>query len=369
MDSNRDYVDDIEGHDDSLSEPNEGYPLDDIMIRSERRTVSDVVKRIKLERFQIDPDFQRNFIWEAARQSKLIESCIMRIPIPVLYVAEGEDGRIIVVDGLQRLSTFVRFIDNKLKLSGLGEKHPLKDMRFEDLPIHLKERVEDTQLTLYILDSKAPPRAKLDIFERVNSGLPLTKQQMRNALYSGVGTTWLAKMAEEEAFLSATNKTLNWKTMRDREAINRFAAFRLFGYNKYTNGDMDEFLAKALESLNGMGESWLAQLTRTFKNGMRANYFLFKTQSFRRSLTKPTGKHSVINISLFDVLSTSMSLMPRSVVEENRNDIRNRVIELLENEEFAWAITRSTNGTQQVQTRYEMARDSLGQYQIRENLD
>lgn len=144
-------------------ETTDDYPLDDIMVRSETHTVGEAVKRIEGNRYLMAPDFQRDFVWKLTSQSKLIESCIMRIPLPVLYVAEGFDGRITVVDGLQGLTTFVRFIQDKLKLTSMGNGHPLDGKRYSDLSVNLQERVEDTQLTLYILDKNAPPRAKLDI--------------------------------------------------------------------------------------------------------------------------------------------------------------------------------------------------------------
>ena len=221
----------IEGHGDPHADVDENvYPLNDVMVRSETRTVANVVERIKRKRYFMDPDFQRDFVWEPSKQSKLIESCLMRIPLPVLYVAESrDDGRIVVVDGLQRLTTFVRFLGGKFALTGLGRGNQLNGKRFSDLQIHLQERMEDTQLRLYILDKGAPPRAQLDIFERVNSGAVLTRQQMRNAIYNGSGTCWLSNMAKEKIFLTATGRSLNAKTMRDREAINRFAGFCLLG--------------------------------------------------------------------------------------------------------------------------------------------
>jgi uncharacterized protein with ParB-like and HNH nuclease domain len=143
------------------------------------------VKRIEGKRYILDPEFQRDFVWLPPKQSKLIESCVMRIPLPVFYVAEAKDGRIIVVDGLQRLATFTRFLGDHLRLEGLAtsdeqrSSYALEGKTFSQLPISLQERVQDTQLTMYILDAKAPERARLDIFERVNSGEPLTRQQMR----------------------------------------------------------------------------------------------------------------------------------------------------------------------------------------------
>ena len=263
----------IEGLGDPASDVDEAvYPLDDIMVRAETRTVGDVVTRIKRGRYAMAPDFQRDFVWDGKKQSKLIESCIMRIPLPVLYVAEGADGRIVVVDGLQRLTTFVRFLGDKLMLTDLGDDHPLKGKRFSQLPVNLQERVEDTQLTLYILDKSAPQRAQLDIFERVNSGATLSRQQMRNAILNGRGTRWLYKMSKSKLFLDATGSSLNTKIMRDREAINRFSGFHALGWKSYETGDIDDFLARTLDRLNGSDDLYFATLTKAFFKSMRLNY-------------------------------------------------------------------------------------------------
>jgi len=228
------------------------YPLDAVFVRTDQRTANEVVKRIRLKRYDLNPDFQRDFVWPIEKQSRLIESCIMRIPLPVFYVAEAPDGRIIVVDGLQRLSTFDRFLSNEFKLTFPKSEeeaiHPLEGKRFHDLDLKLQERIEDTQLTLYILDSKAPERAKLDIFERVNSGEPLTRQQMRNCLYNGPATVWLREAAVSPLFIETTGESLDAKRMRDREALNRFCAFSIIGWPDYKSGDMDSFLAEAPET-------------------------------------------------------------------------------------------------------------------------
>ena len=339
------------------------YPLDDIMVRSETRAVADVVKRIDRNRFFMAPDFQRDFVWEPARQSKLIESCIMRIPLPVLYVAEGKDGRIVVVDGLQRLTTFVRFMHDELRLTGLGKHHPLEGKRYSKLPLHLQERVEDTQLTLYILDKNAPQRAKLYIFERVNSGSVLTRQQMRNALYNGAGTKWLAKMARGKQFLRATGRSLNKKTMRDREAVNRFAAFHVLGASEYNSGDMDDFLARAIEILNDKDGQWLRRLGARFELSMRNNYSLFDDHAFRKSLGWDQTRRSIINISLFDAMSTMLSVVREQTAANYADDIRELVVDLVNDDDYARAITYSTNSTNQVKGRFRMTLDVLGEFQ------
>ena len=100
------------------------------LIRNESRTVHEVLRRIRQGQYIMDPDFQRDFVWDDTKQSKLIESVLMRIPLPVLYLAEDQDGNMIVVDGLQRLSTFRRFVDGDLPLR-LVEKPELNGKRFE----------------------------------------------------------------------------------------------------------------------------------------------------------------------------------------------------------------------------------------------
>ena len=101
------------------------YPLDDLLIRHENRTIHDVIRRIDQSNYVMDPDFQRDFIWPEDKQSKLIESVIMRIPLPVFYMAEDDQGRMVVVDGLQRLSTFRRFIKDELRLKLLDRQENL----------------------------------------------------------------------------------------------------------------------------------------------------------------------------------------------------------------------------------------------------
>jgi len=345
------------------------YPLDAVFVRTEQRTIGDIVKRIRAERYILDPDFQRDFVWSPQQQSRLIESCLMRIPLPVFYVAEADDGRIIVVDGLQRLTTFRRYLNNEfsLTLSGLGygraetsQENVFTGKRFEDLPLNLQERVEDTQLTLYILDAKAPQRAKLDIFERVNSGTPLARQQMRNCLFNGAATRWLADASESKEFLDATGGSLNKKTMRDREAINRFCAFRLLGVEQY-KGDMDDFLAKTLERMNSFSSIELKNLNQAFLKSMWANHLLFSKHAFRKSLADqdPSASRSVLNIALFDVCSVSFSELDERIIEEKKAILQDVIKELINDEKFSQVITISTNGLKQVKTRFNMIKNAL----------
>lgn len=344
----------------------EEYPLDSVFVRREERTVFETAIRIKKKRFQLDPDFQRDFVWKTDRQSRLIESCLMRIPLPVFYVAEAVDGKIIVVDGLQRLTTLCRYMSDEFALefhdTADGKQHPLNGKKFDELSVTLQERIQDTPLIFYILDHKAPERAKLDIFDRVNSGVPLSRQQMRNCLYSGPATRWLSRAAKSKAFLQATHDLFDAEIMRDREAINRFCAFRLLGYEQYKNEDMDGFLGQALEHMNTLSEEQLENLMQDFERSMLLNSKLFGAHSFRKSLADGNGeqKRSSINISLFDVFSVIFSDISRDFSKSQERRVHKVVVDLLvNNQKFVSSISTSTTGTKKVHARFSIVYEAL----------
>ena len=340
----------IEGLD-SKDESWGDYPLDELLIRDDRRTVREVLWRIDQQRYVMNPDFQRDFIWPEDKQSKLIESVIMRIPLPVFYMAEDTEGRMVVVDGLQRLSTFRTFVDNKLKLR-LPDREELNGKRFSELPPKFQNRIEDCNLIFYLIDSKAPERARLDIFERVNGGVPLTRQQMRNCLFMGPATNFLKRESKTNIFLQATGHSLNQKTMRDREFINRFCAFQLLDLDDY-RGDMDLFLADCLVCMNKVQESDLEKLSVEHRRGLANNLTLFKHHAFRKH-TPGKDRRSVLNASLWDVMSTSLSHYTEDRIKACASPLRKAIYLLFEDEEFNAAITYGTNDMKRVRCRFEM---------------
>jgi hypothetical protein len=359
LDPGMNEIADVEGLDTDV-DPDIGrkeYPIDSVLIRPENRTVFEIMRRIKGEKFILDPDFQRDFVWDETKQSRLIESVLMRIPLPVFYLAEQSDGKVVVVDGLQRLTTFSRFINNQLTLKNTDAEEVLDGNRFSDLPFKLQARIEDTSLTLFLIDSKVPERIRLDIFERVNSGVALTRQQMRNSLYSGPATRWLKAQAKHPDFLQATRKGLDPKKMRDREVINRFCAFHLLGVQAY-KGDMDEFLAEALKHMNRLPDATLDKLAADFQRSMRHNYALSGDNTFRKILA--SGRRSVINVSLFDVLSVFMVRYSEDIHQDKQNALRPALTQLFDDEEFTNAITISTNSIKRVQKRFEIVETRLG---------
>lgn len=344
--------DQIEGYEPPGPGGWDGYPLDALAIRDERRTTVDVVRRIAQGRFVMDPDFQRGFVWDPTKQSRLIESILLRIPLPTFYVAEDKNARLIVVDGRQRLTTLQRFLDGALILK-LPDRPELDGKTFNQLDSRLQNRVEDCQLLFYIIDHAVPERARLDIFERVNGGEVLTRQQMRNAIYNGPATSFLREEASTELFHVATGGSLNKNKMQDREFVNRFVSFSLMPLDAY-KGDMDKWLADGLVRLAKLSDDERFRLQSRFRRTLANNFEVFGKHAFRKHRS-PDQARSVLNASLFDVMSQGLADREPEHVIHCAEALRQALYSLVDNPLFNKAITYSPNTPKVLRTRFEMA--------------
>lgn len=211
--------------------------------------------------------------------------------------------------------------------------------------------MEDCNLTFYIIDPKVPETVRLDIFERVNLGVPLSRQQMRNCLYQGPATAFLKKAAHTALFLDTTAEGFRSKDMRDREAINRYCAFRLLDYREDYKGDIDDFLATVLKRLNQHPDQ-LPSLETGLALALESSRGLFGKHAFRKHVPGQTSRNP-INVSLWDVMATGFSRYPLKQVESHAEELRAGFYNLLNDPDFTNAITIGTNSRIKVLTRFE----------------
>lgn len=185
------------------------YPNTSIKIDKDQYSIFELKRKYDKGKICMDPSFQRNFVWKSRQMSELIESVIMGIPLPLIYLAESENGDLIVVDGRQRLTTFFKFLNNEFHLNKLSILKEINGYNFKQLEEKYDKyasSVEDFQLVVQIIKYPTPDRIRFDIFDRVNrGGTPLNKQEMRNALYQGKATELLNRLSKNEAFRNA-----NW---------------------------------------------------------------------------------------------------------------------------------------------------------------
>ena len=180
---------------------------------------------------------------------------------------------------------------------------------------------------------------------------------MRNSLFMGPATRFLKREARTDVFLRATGRSLNTKTMRDREFVNRFCAFQLLDLKRY-RGDMDDFLAAGLRRMNDLEESGLSRLSCGFRRSMTNNFRLFEGQAFRKHAPGQT-RRGVLNASLWDVMSTGLSRYSEDQVLTQADPLRRAVYRLLDDEKFNTAITYGPNDARKVKFRFRVVTEAF----------
>lgn len=308
-----------------------------------------VEKRHELE---ISPEFQRNNVWSNPQKSELVESILMGIPIPVIYLFEDRDGSKQIVDGKQRLTTIIDFQNDKFALNGLHVMPSFNSKRFSDLPPKMQGSFEDYQLSFYIIQPPTPERVKYDIFDRVNrGGTQLTHQEMREALYVGESTKLLKELRiENGSFLNATGNSISDKRKKDTYLILRSIAFMLlWGYSdrvkKLNNdkvigykSDIDDFLANTMIFLNKRADDNIrTEIKQKFLFSMDSVYEILGPDGFRFDNEEGAYRRP-ISMPLFETLTYVFSY---PIVNKNPEKTRKIVNE----RKREWDKSGSFNGS------------------------
>jgi hypothetical protein len=272
-------------------------------------TIDLLLRRMKADPPEIDlyPDFQRkDDIWNKTKQSWLIESILIRLPLPAFYFDGSDDNKWLVVDGLQRLSTLRNFIiDKTLSLQKMEFLTHLNGSKFDDLPREFQRRIEETQITAYIIKPGTPQDVKFNIFNRINTGgVPLTAQEIRHALNQGIPAKYVAELANTPIFKKATDN-INPDRMLDRDFVTRFISFYLIGYKNY-EPELDNFLNKGMGMINDLSEEDRRKLKKIFIQTMMLAHKIFGNYAFRKQFEK-NEKRKPISKALFDSWSVILA--------------------------------------------------------------
>ncbi|MDV3951733.1 hypothetical protein CMT77_05825 [Elizabethkingia anophelis] len=333
------------------------YTNEELDIKEAHMQVVTLLRRKKQDKIVIPP-FQRNQVWKPQQKSKFIESLILNIPIPPFYISQDLDGKMIIVDGLQRSSAIFDFLNGDYALVGL-EALPLLNGKYYSELGDLQARIEDRELLLYILKPSVPMSIVYDIFNRINSnGTPLTRQEIRNCIYIGKATSLLAGLAETIEFKAAIDKGIPSLRMKDREAILRFFAFSSPNAIEEYKGDLDDFLGKTMRRINRMSNSEIDELKRRFSRVMELTFDFFGSNNFRLPTQNSRGR---INIALMECVSVFFDEKNDSELLNNKQNIIDRYYNnLLPNNEFRESIRTSTGSISNVKTRFNKTFEILG---------
>ncbi|MEI6208122.1 MAG: DUF262 domain-containing protein [Desulfuromonadales bacterium] len=198
------------------------------------------------------PDYQRDLTWSDEHQSRFIESVLMGLPIPLLFLAdvEGQEGRAEIVDGSQRVRTLARFMKNELRLSGLKQLTKLNGFTFEDLPPIRQRRFGRHTMRMIELREGTDEDVRRDIFSRINTGsVRLTDMEQRWGASDGPFLQFLRDCSQQDIFVK--NAPLGEKAIKRREPqefVLRFFAY-LRDYQKFDRSVVD-FLNAYLDDMN-----------------------------------------------------------------------------------------------------------------------
>ena len=334
-------------------------PFDPRLIRVETKpfNIHLLLERIKYGELNLAPSFQRKGgIWKESAQSRLVESLLIRIPLPAFYLDATDDEKWQVVDGLQRLTALKRFVlDKELKLRGLEFLTDLHDKTFDELPRNFQRRIVEEQVTVYLIEKGTPPEVKFNIFRRINTGgLPLSAQEIRHALNQGPVTEYLAQLADSQEFKSATNYGIRDDRMADRECVLRYFAFLLTPYIDYKSKNFDSFLNDTMATLNAMSNQERHHLSCQFKRVMIAASNIFGERAFRKQYLDSTRLYP-INKPLFESWSVNLAKLSEKellLLEKCKEIIAGEFFNLMSNSEFENSISFSTGLVSNIHIRF-----------------
>ncbi|MBI2630521.1 DUF262 domain-containing protein [Candidatus Pacearchaeota archaeon] len=318
-----------------------------------------ICERIDKKRLIVNPEFQRFYVWENKPEikSRLIESVLLNIPIPIIYTSEIEDEREEVIDGQQRITTFHEFKNNKFKLFGLEILKELNGKKYEDLQPLYQDMFLDRDLTIIKILKESQKDIKFEIFRRLNRGsISLSEQELRNCIFRGNFNNLIKELAKNETFLRLQGMDKPHKRMKDAERILRFFAFCDKGEHNYRS-PLKQFLNNYIEEKRNLSDKELEVKRKLFKKCAELCEQVFGKLSFRRYYLDKESEGFVdkkINEGLMDIQLYGFMEYEKKDVVGKEQTIRDTLMDFLVlDKELEESIEKGTYGTPQVKLRTE----------------
>jgi len=381
-------------------EMNDPFDPEEISIDTKTVPMETCLRRLQQGTIKLNPDFQRAEVWTLEKKSQLIESLMLRIPLPMFYVSADEKNNYTVVDGLQRLSTIRSFVlgdqylaERKEELKGQGFR--LQDLEFwkkyegvtfNELPENLKNRIVEAEFQFTVINPGTPEEVRRNIFKRLNTGgEPLSSQEIRNALYIGPSSELLNRLALSSDFVRATGGSIKTRRMEDKELILRFLGFLVRSYEGYKTTNVDTYLSDTMIIINAMPTfdsrefkkmtakgkvkisdvrvRDISHLAQAFELVMRRSEKLFGQHTFRKSYGNNNRKP--INKSLFETwgnLLFSLNEAEFAKLLANKKAMMKDYVKLLNDNEFHNDISRDSMKQASVARRFSKILELINTY-------
>lgn len=321
--------------------------------------VRTIVGQIDDTSLLVRPPYQRGYVWDNGRASRLIESLLMNIPIPACYFAEEDNGTHTVIDGQQRLYSIWRYVNNQFRLRGLRTLVEFSGKAFRDLSEREQRIVLGRTIRCIIVTQESHPEIRFEVFERLNTGsMQLTDQEIRNAIYRGDFNDLIKSLAEQPRWLEALSKRRLDKRMRDDELVLRFFAMhdRYLSYQAPLRSFLTNYAASKRGSLAPVETD---RLTSLFENTVDKVIVVFSDHAFRTFSSTNNRWETQVNRALFDAVMLVVANLPLPDLQEKRVEINEALKDLCRDQTFLDAVSLSTADRTSVTTRIRLFSEAL----------
>lgn len=331
-----------------------------VLLEKADRSLSELHRWHNSGRIVLDPEWQRNYVWDRGRASKLIESFLLDIPVPVIYLAKTDDGKYEVIDGLQRLTAVFEFLGNHYKLQRLDMCSDLIGKTFKELPDRYQRKLEDAVLRSFEL-STGQSDMHFIVFERLNTGgVKLNDMEIRNCLYRGPLNSLIKELASHTEFRRCLNQRGVEKRMQDRALALRFLAFYERTHHKCQHG-LKRFLNEFLETYKTASAEKIEEYRKAFDKCMKACVTVFGDMGFRlkNEMTKPgspsAGEWATRpNAAIFQVVATSFANHDLGQITRAADAIYEEYLDLiLTDEQWVDRVRRATGEATRLKSTFD----------------
>lgn len=340
-------------------------PHGDITLEKADRSLAEFKRWFDEGELTLDPEWQRNYVWMRPQASKLIESFLLNIPVPVVYLSKTSGGGYEVIDGLQRLKSVFDYMNNKFKLTGLDVKQDLNNRRYRDLDDEAKRTLRNCTLRSFELSSDTDPNIHFLVFERLNTGgTKLNDMEIRNCVFRGPLNDLIKDLARNGDFVKCVNQAGLARRMHDRGLVLRFLAFYERTHLKCRLG-LKRFLNEFLETYKTAASHKIDEYRRAFGESMKMALTVFGEQGFRLKKDPRNGSTSRewntrVNAAVFQCVATAFLDYSRSQVTQAADRIYEEYVHLVTNDErWVDSVRRATGERRRLAYAFETWRGRL----------
>ncbi len=314
-------------------------------------SVQDLVDKIQAGDIDLKPDYQRNYVWGANdeienKRSRLIESLLLNIPIPVIYFAEqAETLKYEVIDGQQRLRTFYEFLNDQFELDNLEIRDDVNGKHYSDLNQRDRDEIRKRSIRAIVILNESDDEIKYEVFERLNLGsVQLTAQEIRNNTLRGPFNDLLKELANSEVFRSLVNLRLksDQNNMAYEELVLRFFAYHYNGLKRLE--PLNYFLTRYMKENRNASSTKISNYRDLFYSTMEKIQNYLGENAFSMYQAKSKTWNSISNRSLFDAEMLAFAQVTTKNIAVTPAKFKSKLKKLMaDDEEFQRALDKSAS--------------------------